>query len=118
MTPALATALLVLPTVAMAKQVQRKCTFEQGITSQGTFDVRLPVTIAIEGARGAVAVSGSGTYQAVIRNKARDIRFDTPVSSEVITIGSGGEALWQIEFHDGRKDGVVTGYAGRCKEAR
>ncbi len=111
---ALSAALLSATQLAAAEQ--RNCVFERQMSSEGTFNVNLPVAIARAGNRATVAVATSGQYPAKARSagSSLEFRFSTPVSSEVIAVGSAGEAIWQIDFKDGRS----MGYAGRCGKAR
>lgn len=103
-------------TPAQAAQ-ERDCLFERQIVNGITNVVRLPVAMAWTGSRSRVAVQGSGTYDGTARtasNGGMEVVFRSPVSTETLTIGPGGETLWTIAFDDGR----TMIYAGFCGPVR
>ncbi|KPP91051.1 MAG: hypothetical protein HLUCCA08_14025 [Rhodobacteraceae bacterium HLUCCA08] len=62
---------------------------------------------------GAVVVPGSGSWVAATRRTAAGgavIEFETGPALETVTVGPGGDALWEIRFFEG---GVLI-YMGRC----
>ena len=109
-------ALAALP--ALAQTAQHSCQFT-GATRMDdngmqNYDVDWRVRLAHKGKRGHVFVTGSGDYSAKAQSYdsgAVEYAFKTDVSRELITIGPGGQALWEINFNNG--DLLV--YAGGCK---
>ena len=74
-------------------------------------------TLAMRGRSGRVIVKGSGDYKARARrfeSGAAEFVFRTDVSKERITVGPGGNALWEINF----KNGDFFTYVGGCQTAR
>jgi len=98
---------------------QRDCTFELAIfPTGGTQYIRQPVVMAANGAAARVRVVDSGEWPAAretFPNGANDLTFDTGVSTEAITIGPNGEAMWLITYKNtSDDDNRVIGYAGEC----
>ncbi len=116
----LTVALSVLSGTGMAvAEAQRHCTtafavFPSGNQQDAVFDL----TIADAGSAAKVSVAGSGAWSAERRpegNGAETISFDTGAADETLTIGAGGELLWQIDYKDSHANSDrVIAFAGMC----
>ncbi len=106
-------AFAVMPSVAASAALERLCRFERQILDGVSRVVDLPVIVDSSGGRGEVLIGTGARYPASIQTSAAGamvLVFSTGVSRETMTIGPGGETLWQINFNDGK----TMAYAGSC----
>lgn len=119
-TLSLTVALSVLSGTGMAvAEAQRHCTTAFAVFPSGNQeDVAFALTVTAADSAARVAVAGSGEWSARRRpegNGAETITFDTDAADETLTIGAGGELLWQIDYKDSHANSDrVIAFVGMC----
>jgi hypothetical protein len=116
-------ALGILPTLALCQTAfaaeQRSCAAEIAIFDGGVNQPSsLRAIVAVAGDAARVRVTGSGEWSATrsrTSGSADTVIFQTATTIETMTIGSGGEMLWEIDYADRAAAGNrVIAFVGQC----
>lgn len=97
------------PGASQGAGISGECLFTEEIRN----GQRGPANWTLLVAPGTVVVPGSGSWSAATRRTAAGgavIEFETAPALETVTVGPGGEALWDIRFFEG---GQLV-YLGQC----
>ncbi|NDV00776.1 hypothetical protein [Pseudoroseicyclus tamaricis] len=103
---------------------QRTCLFEQAYFQDGGVEpAEWQVIIAASDKTARIRVVGSGEWDGTrsTTGGADILVFHTTPATETMTIGAGGEALWQIDYDDdapATKAPLVIAFAGMCEPWR
>ena len=117
-----ATTVLVLSAAVSAAE-QRNCDTDMAIFPNANYeDASFRMTITATDKEAIVRVHKSGTWVARRtrhESGADTVVFNTGAAIETLTIGVGGELLWEIDYMDAASSGDrVIAFAGQCQPWR
>lgn len=118
----MATVLAGTAPVAATADMRRDCETSRAVFAGAVPErhvVRLSITAS--GSAGRVQIAGSGAWAARVsrRGKSVDtIQFDTGAAQEKLTIGVGGELLWDIAYKKTSEKERVIAFIGMCQPWR